>query len=401
MTSKERHEARYQRRKAEREQRKADRSNKLGEIADVFSFSAMFRAGKTCCNGVRWKNSTQRFEAHLFSGTATRRKQLVNGIWKPSAYSHFVINERGKTRIIDAPKIQDRQIHKVYTKDVLLPLYSPEMIYNNGASVKGKGLHFSQKLVKKDLRSHFRKYGMNGSIILLDFHAFFPSASHEVITERHKRFIFNESLRKIGDTIVQYSGADIGVPLGVETSQAEMIAYPSDLDNEIKSQLSIKRAGHYMDDYIILVPPDRNPHEILSFVRKKAEELKLTISEGKTRIIPFGKPFRYCKAKYIITKTGKVYSTCNRDSIKRDRKKLKAYKKMLENDEMTYDNLYTATNSALSYIDQFDNHKQLLKLKRLFYALFGFSAEDKVNFDIADIFQRRKDNEQIHHAQTV
>lgn len=68
---------------------------------------------------------------------------------------------------------------------------------------------------------------------------------------------------------------------------------------------------------------------------------------------------------------------------------------------MTYDNLYTATNSALSYIERFDNHKQLLKLKRLFYALFGFSAEDKVNFDIADIFQRRKDNEQVHHTQTV
>ena len=61
----------------------------------------------------------------------------------------------------------------------------------------------------------------------------------------------------------------------------------------------------------------------------------------------------------------------------------------------------TATNSALSYIERFDNHKRLLKLKRLFYALFGFSAEDKVNFDIADIFQRRNDNEQVHCAQTV
>lgn len=34
----------------------------------------------------------------------------------------------------------------------------------------------------------------------------------------------------------------------------------------------------------------------------------------------------------------------------------------------TANNLYAATNSALSYIEQFDNHKQLLKLKRLFYA---------------------------------
>ena len=106
----------------------------------------MYKAGKKCCNGVRWKNSTQRFEMHLFSGTARRRRLLLERKWIPGAYVHFTISERGKTRPIDAPRIQDRQVHKVYTKKVLLPLYRPEMIYNNGASLEGKGFDPSKLL---------------------------------------------------------------------------------------------------------------------------------------------------------------------------------------------------------------------------------------------------------------
>lgn len=54
----------------------------------------------------------------------------------------FHVVRKRQTRPIDAPKIQDRQIHKAYTKNVLLPLYIPDMIWNNGASLEGKGLHF-------------------------------------------------------------------------------------------------------------------------------------------------------------------------------------------------------------------------------------------------------------------
>ena len=121
---------RYQRRKAKREANKVHRCIDVGELKDVFTYNDMYKAGKKCCNGVRWKNSAQRFEMHLFSGTARRRRLLLQGAWTPTAYVHFTISERGKTRPIDAPRIQDRQVHKVYTQKVLLPLYLPSMIYN-------------------------------------------------------------------------------------------------------------------------------------------------------------------------------------------------------------------------------------------------------------------------------
>lgn len=137
------------------------------------------------------------------------------------------------------------------------------MIYNNGASLPGKGMAFSRRELKRDLVWHFRRYGREGSIILLDFKQFFPSVSHDEIHKRHDRIILDDALRVVGDVVVDSVPGEIGMPLGVEPSQAEMIAFPSALDNYIKCQLRIKCAGHYMDDYYIIIPPDKDPHEIL------------------------------------------------------------------------------------------------------------------------------------------
>ena len=127
MTSQERHEARFQRRKAKRLERKQARCDSLGPTNKIFSYRKMFFYGKKCCNGVRWKQSVQNFEGHLFSGTATRRRTVLEQTWKPKSCSHFTLRERGKIRPIDAPHITDRQIHKTLCNEVLIPLYSPAL----------------------------------------------------------------------------------------------------------------------------------------------------------------------------------------------------------------------------------------------------------------------------------
>lgn len=108
MTSEQRREARYRRRQTRRQAKRKARSDALGPIEEVFSYRAMFFYGRKCCNGVRWKASTQRFEMHLFSGTAKRRRKILNGTWKPGKTAHFTLKERGKVRPIDAPHIEDR-----------------------------------------------------------------------------------------------------------------------------------------------------------------------------------------------------------------------------------------------------------------------------------------------------
>ena len=163
MTSEERREARYKRRQAKRAANRQKRCEALGPMEKVFSYGEMFKYGKKCCNGVRWKQSVQNFEMHLFSGTAKRRRLVLEQRWKPMKCSHFTLRERGKVRPIDAPHVSDRQVHKTLCNNVLVPLYGPSMIKHNGASQKGKGLHW-----------HFRELWQAGRGAAYGLKAVFP-----------------------------------------------------------------------------------------------------------------------------------------------------------------------------------------------------------------------------------
>lgn len=374
MTSNERRELRYQRRKQKRLNHRIQRVKELGSLDDIFSYKEMFKYGKKCCNGVRWKNSTQRFEMHLFSKTARNRKSLLQGTWKQHKYKHFTVSERGKTREIDAPHIEDRQIHKLFSQKVLCPIYSNYLIYNNGASLKGKGLSFSQKQLKKDLKEHIRRHGLSGKIILLDFKGFFPNASHDTIIHNHSKYLLRNDLKKLAYQIVKNNNNnDIGLPIGLEPSQMEMITYTCYLDNYIKCQLSMKHFGHYMDDYYILVKPnEKNAKEILHKIINKAESIGLIVNRSKTRIQSISKFFRYCKAKYILHSNCKIITRCCRGSLKRLRRKLYFFKKMVDNH---IDYIYESLNSSFAYLYNYDNHRDVLKIKRLFFSKYKFSFD--------------------------
>ena len=242
----------------------------------------MFFYGKKCCNGVRWKQSIQNYERHLFSGTAQRRLEVMQKSWKPKPSVHFTLCERGKVRPIDAPYITDRQIHKVLSKEVLVPLYEPSMICDNGASRTGKGLHWQYKRIKQQLARHYRKYGREGGVLLLDLKKFFPYAPRNLIFQRHRQLILNDDLRWLADAVIQSAPETIpgrGMPLGVEPSQQEMVAL-------------------------------RNPHNFFysamgniysHFFRKKSEEeqlfekLEIALNLGNLRSIRFrSQLFHHC-----------------------------------------------------------------------------------------------------------
>ena len=370
MTSEDRREARYRRRQARRRRNRQARSDSLGGLAGVFSYRNMSKYGKKCRNGVRWKGSTHNFELHLFSGTAKRRRKILDGTWRQGKTIRFPLRERGKFRIIDAPHITDRQIHKVFTREVLAPLYCPSMIYDNGASQKGKGLHFHYQRLKEQLRWHYRRHGRQGAIKLADFHHFFPDAPHALLYERHRRLILNPDLRQLADLVVAAVPGGVGMPLGVEPSQQEMVALPSSLDNRIKAQLSIHGAAHYMDDYYTILPSKQAAEVTAADVIGHAEAMGLQVNAGKSKVVPFSRPFRFCKAKFQVTDTGAVKNHGCRDGMKRARRKLRLFQARVASGEMTVEQVAQWLQTPISYYENFNDHGRVLKLRRLFYAIF-------------------------------
>ena len=372
MTSTERREARYQRRRAARLARKQARCDALGPAETVFSYRKLFKWGKKCCNNVRWKQSTQNFEAHLFSGTAARRKKLLEGKWRPRKCTHFVLHERGKVRPIDAPHITDRQIQKAISKEVLVPLYTPGLIYDNYASREGMGLHFAFRRVKEMLHWYYRRYGRNGGVILLDLKKFFPSARRELIYQRHQQLILNPTLRSIADTVIDTAPCTApgrGMPLGVEPSQQEMMSMPSAIDSWIKCQLGVHCAGHYADDYIAIGPVElmrRIGNELV----RRFEKMGIPVNRKKCKLIPLTKPFKFCKAKFTLTETGRVIVNGCRDGVKRARRKLKLFKREWLAGTRTLEEVAQYMTSQCAYYSNYNDHGRLLRLWRLCYALF-------------------------------
>lgn len=370
MTSEERREARYQRRRAKRLAAKQARADALGQLDQVFSYRSLFSYGLKCCNGVRWKQSTQNFERHLFSGTAKRRRLILDEKWRPGKTAHFTLRERGKVRPIDAPHINDRQIYKVLTKEVLAPLYGPGMIYDNGASQKGKGLHFHYDRLRKHLRDHYRRHGLTGAVFLMDFHHFFPSAPHALIYQRHRELILNGGLRAIADKVVAAVKGGVGMPLGVEPSQQEMVALPSALDNYAKCQLSIHGFGHYMDDYYAILESREQAERVKEILIRMAEAMGLQVNRNKCHVYDISKPFRFCKAKFQLTATGRVISHGCRDGMKRARRKLKMFAAKVEAGLKTVKEVAEWLQGQISYYENFDDHGRVLHLRRLFHAIF-------------------------------
>ena len=370
MTSEERREARYKRRQERRRRNRQTRSDRLGGLEGVFSYHTMFKHGKKCCNGVRWKASTQNFELHLFSGTAKRRREVLTGKWKPGKTVSFPLCERGKFRIIDAPHITDRQIHKVLTKEVLAPLYCPGMIYDNGASQKGKGLHFHYKRLKEHLRWHCRRYGRTGAMFLMDFHHFFPEAPHALIYERHRELNLDPNLRALADLVVAAVPGGVGMPLGVEPSQQEMVALPSFLDNWMKCQLSIHGMSHYMDDYDAVLESRERAERVKAEAIRRAEAKGLQVNRNKCHVIDLDKPFRFCKAKFQILPSGRIITHGCRDGMKRARRKMRYFRQQVDTGEKTMEQVAEWLEGPIAYYEQFNDHGRVLKLRRLYYALF-------------------------------
>lgn len=326
------------------------------------------------------QNESEGILGHLIAGGDLSLYGLANAVTRHAqdvqSYDRSTELEATGYKIItiDAPHITDRQIHKVISKEVLEPLYDPSMIYDNGASRIGKGLHWQIKRIKQQLARHYRKYGRAGGVLLLDLKKFFPYAPHSIIYQRHQRYILNPDFRRIADTIIDTAPGEFpgrGMPLGVEPSQQEMAAMPSAVDNWIKCQMSTHSAGHYMDDYCIILPDIEDLKKLGRAIVRQFEIRGIPVNKKKCKIIPLTKPFRWCKARFTLTETGKIKVNGSRDGVIRARRKLKLFHREWLAGKRTLQEVAQYMNCQEAYYKNFDDHGRLLRLRRLCYAIFG------------------------------
>lgn len=348
MTNKERKEKRYLRRKQKRKEKIITRSNHYGDLNNAFKFHKVLYYSDKCCNGVRWKKSTQVFMLHQFTIISNTCHNIKNNSYKVNKTFKFKINERGKVRDIDAPNIKDRLVHKVISNEILIPIYNPHLIYDNGASIKGKGFTFSLNRVKHMLIKFYKKYN-KGYVVLIDYSNYFKNCSHELIHNIHNKYIINKYTIKV---IEDYLFIDEGISLGVEIAQREAGIIPNILDHYIQNNnCMIER---YMDDSIFFVENYNKAKLLLDNYIKLSNSINIVINKKKTKIINIKNKFKYCKWIFKFNNNKVIYYPI-KDTIYRQRRKLRKMYKL----NISINEINNTKNCFISYLNIENSYKYI------------------------------------------
>lgn len=361
MTSKERHEARYKRRCAER---KLKRDSRGISFEEAFSFESLYKAGKECCKGVGWKASTQRYRGNLPSSIAQAHKALMSGKWKSKGFREFDICERGKMRHIKSVHISERTVQKCLCENVLVPAFTPAFIYDNCASLKGKGMDFAMDRLDCHLRRHYRKHGAKGWALLFDFSDYFNSAPHAPIYYENARRIRDARIRALANTLMEDFG-ERGFGLGSQVSQINALMLPNRLDHFIKEELRIKGYGRYMDDGYLIHESREYLSACLERIRAVCADIGIKLNEKKTRIIQITK-MRFLKTRFILTGAGKVIRRMCRKSAQRMRRKLKTFRLRLEDGQVSEEDVKTAYESWKGHMKRGNSYRVLKRMDKLY-----------------------------------
>ena len=370
MTSKERHEARYQRRKAARMAKRDAAVHDALDFDSVFTFSRLYRSALCCFRGVSWKASVQSFKAKCGINVARRLRELRNGVFKLRRSPEFRTRERGHERRINSIHIEDRVPEKCNSKYSLKEVLHRSLIWDNYASQEGKGTDRARKRLKCHLERHIRRYGIAGGMIIFDFKGFFDSIQHGLVRYVLGRNYEDKRIIGMNMRIIRQAREKVGLVLGSENSQDFAISTPSMFDHFIKEVLRVEAYGRYMDDGWIIHPDMDYLKGVFERIKAYAEWLGFKLNIRKSRIIRFGVPFSMLKRKYSFTETGGIILRPVRESVIRERRKLKRLYRRFVKGTMSVKAGYNSLNAWKSSLRGCKCWKIVRSMERLYTALY-------------------------------
>lgn len=349
-------------------------------INDISDMNVLYKSFLKCKRDVAWKASVQQFELNLLRKLSEIQKELESGNYRLAPYYEFNINERGKQRHIRANTIKDRVTLGALNDEIILPSIQKYLIYDNGASQKGKGTSFAENRLKEHLRRFYRQHGTDGYILQIDFEKYFDNIDHEQAKKLLFQYldcdlgiktliddVIDSFCLQVDDVVLQSpiintlsirKGNNIlrkSVAIGNPIAQSIGILYAHPIDTYCKYVKGCKFYGRYMDDIYILHHSKEFLRQLLSELEVVSAENKLRIHPKKTQIIKLSHGFTFLKKKYSLTQSGRVYVTLRRTAIQREKKRLKKLKRFMSEEEL--DRAYKAWRQNM--VKRYDCQKKM------------------------------------------
>lgn len=333
-------------------------------FSEVFTFEHLYECANAACSGVRWKCSTQMFEANMLSWVANLKAQLEAGTYRSKGFNRFTICERGKMRRIQSIHISERTVQKCLVRYCLRPLIIPKLIPDNCATLPGKGTEYALSRLKEHLRWWYARHGRDGCVLTMDYHNYFASIDHGILKADLKSLDMDDRLFELAAYFIDCFDGDFGLGLGSEISQVCAVYYASRIDHLAKDRLGFHCYGRYMDDSYLIGGRD-DVSEALYLIRMESDALGLELNERATLIRPLTHGFHYLKKRVMLTESGRVVMRLERDNICRERKRIIKNEQMVADGLMTRESADQSFESWCAYASRYDAHDTAMGMVRL------------------------------------
>lgn len=373
----------------------------LDAISDPNNLLDAFRKAS---NGSIWKSSVQKYEINLLKNIRQTQLDLQSNNYRQGEFLEFELNERGHNRHIKALGIADRVVQRALCNEVLMPQLGKYLIYDNGASQKDKGVEFCRRRMETHLHKYYRKYGSDGYFLHIDFRKFFDNIRHDKLLAAFSDKLDDDSVMPVLENMVQsfkidisYSDRDLtdqvfnsmeyakipadlktgkrymakSMGIGSQVSQAAGVFFPTKIDTYCKVVRGCKFYGRYMDDIYIIHHDKEFLRSVLDGVREQSAEIGLFINEKKTQIFKLRHGFAFLKIKYNLTETGKIIKRPARDNITRQRRKMKKFRKLVDEGAMSIEDARNEVKSWMGANENLNAYRTCQNIRQLYKDLFG------------------------------
>lgn len=365
---------------------------------NAFRYLNFIRIFWKCTRGVKWKASVQNFIMTGVIKMYLDSEKLLNySIPPPIGDRVITIYERGKKRIITPIHIKDRIIQKLLCEHILSPILNPKLIYDNGASLKEKGVNFTRKRILYFLKKATKQFNNDFYALSFDFANYFDSIPHKTIQKIMEKYFddpniinlimeiikapYRSKIKKIKDLKIKNielqklnNNKYHGICLGSQVSQIMALIVPNVIDHYIKDTKKFKYYIRYMDDGIVFAKTKKELKSLYIELQMIAKELGLEFNQKKTKIVKARKGFTFLKVKYKVTEAGKIIRKLERKGIVRMRRKLKSFKNKLNNNLITMKDVNNSFRSWLEHSKIAQSYISVKNMKKLYIQLFKKEA---------------------------
>lgn len=369
MTSKERREVRYQRRKAQRINKRTSKYPGADSYSHVFSFRNLFQSYLDCRKGVTWKGPVQRYIFSAPIRISQVHRQLDQHKYKCVTPHEWDTWERGKKRHIKSVPIGERVVQRCLADNALIPMLAPSYIYDNGACLRDKGYDFAMRRLQCHLSRYYREYGSDGYILMFDFSKFYERIDHDDIRRVLRSRFSDQDILKMTDNIMATFGMS-GLGLGSQISQILALASGNALDHAVKQDMGVKFYARYNDDGYLIHHSKAFLQNCLAKMEEICKEWHITLNRVKTHIVKLSHGFKFLKARIYLTKTGKVLRKISKKSITTERRKLKKLKVKLRDGCIDFAHIAMQYQSWRSFAKKFSAWRTIQSMDALFKQLY-------------------------------